>query len=206
MQPENERRGQERRSFIEEARRGQIIDAAIETIAEHGYTKASFARIAKRAGISAGLISYHFANREELINQVMVTVYQSMDADLTARLEDSPSHAEALRRLIEGFVHYCAAHPKDLIAISRIAASATEAHEFVERQRDATLDEMADLFRGGQQSGEFRAFTPRVMAVTLTSALEAATRELFERPDTDVAEFATELADLFEHAVRNTPR
>lgn len=205
MQPENERGGQERRSFIEEARRGQIIQAAIETIAEHGYAQASFARIAKHAGISAGLISYHFANRADLINQVMVTVHTSMDTDLKARLEGSANHAESLRRLVAGYVHYCAAHPKELIAISRIAASATETREWVKQQRDATLAEMEDMFRGGQAAGEYRPFAPRVMALTLMSALEAVTVELFEQPDTDVTRLASELADLFDHATQNTP-
>jgi AcrR family transcriptional regulator len=57
MQPENESNGQDKkgspgRSFIEEARRGQIVAATIATIAEIGYAKASFVQIARRAGIS----------------------------------------------------------------------------------------------------------------------------------------------------------
>ena len=36
-------------SFIEQARRRQIIDAAIDTIAAVGYANASFARIAAQA-------------------------------------------------------------------------------------------------------------------------------------------------------------
>src|SRR6202453_4771003 len=47
------------RTFIETARRAQIVAAAIDTIAELGYAQASFARIADRVGISRGLISYH---------------------------------------------------------------------------------------------------------------------------------------------------
>ena len=51
-----------RRSFTEGARRAQIVQAAIETIAEAGFRHATFARIAERAGLSStGLISYHFA-------------------------------------------------------------------------------------------------------------------------------------------------
>ncbi|MEU6155652.1 TetR family transcriptional regulator [Actinosynnema sp. NPDC047251] len=35
----------------------------METLAESGYAGASFARIAKRAGLSSpGLLSYHFAD------------------------------------------------------------------------------------------------------------------------------------------------
>jgi hypothetical protein len=39
------------RSFTAQARRAQIVRAAIETIAELGYGQASFARIAERAGL-----------------------------------------------------------------------------------------------------------------------------------------------------------
>lgn len=38
---------EEKKTFIEQARRKQIIDAALQTIAEHGYTQTSFAEIAK---------------------------------------------------------------------------------------------------------------------------------------------------------------
>lgn len=41
-----------KQSFIAEARREQIIEAAINTLDEIGYVKASLAQIAKNAGIS----------------------------------------------------------------------------------------------------------------------------------------------------------
>ncbi|MFD6455458.1 TetR family transcriptional regulator, partial [Nocardia sp. NPDC060220] len=53
MRPENKPDGQHR-SFIEEARRRQIIAATVEVVSELGYANASLARIAERAGISKG--------------------------------------------------------------------------------------------------------------------------------------------------------
>jgi AcrR family transcriptional regulator len=202
MQPENERVDQGKRSFIEAARRAQIVAAAIETIAEIGYAKASFVQIARRAGISPGLITYHFTKREELIKQVMVTVHESMDAALSDRASNAPSYAAALRALIEGYVHYCAEHPHELIAISRIAANADEARDWAQQQQTTALAELEDMFREGQQHGEFRAFSPRVMALAVMAALETAPTELVTRPDTDVAAFAEELATVFERAVK----
>ena len=58
--------GGENRTFIETARRAQIVAAAIDTIADVGYAQASFARIAERLGISRGLISYHFTGKDEI--------------------------------------------------------------------------------------------------------------------------------------------
>ena len=45
--------GQNRPTFTEAARRTQIIECAIETLATLGYAQASLAHIAERAGISA---------------------------------------------------------------------------------------------------------------------------------------------------------
>ncbi|WP_329790284.1 TetR/AcrR family transcriptional regulator [Lentzea sp. DG1S-22] len=204
MQSEN-RSGDQKRSFIEDARRSQIVAATIATIAEIGYAKASFVQIAQRAGISPGLITYHFAKREELMKQVVLTVHDSMDRALTARTENADGYVSALRALVEGFVHYCAEHPAELVAIGQIAAAARDAEAartWSEEQNARTLTELEDMFREGQQAGKLRQFSPRVMAVTVVAAMEAAPAELWARPDTDVSEYARELADLVERAVR----
>ncbi|MFD4675918.1 TetR/AcrR family transcriptional regulator [Lentzea sp. NPDC058450] len=204
MQPEN-RPGGQKRSFIEDARRGQIVAATIATIAEIGYAKSSFVQIAQRAGISPGLITYHFAKRGELMKQVMLTVHDSMDRALTAHTENADGYVSALRSLVEGFVVYCAEHPAELIAIAQIAAAARDAEAartWADEQNARTLTELEDMFREGQQAGELREFAPRVMAVSVLAAMEAAPAELMTRPDTDVSAYARELADLFELAVR----
>jgi len=180
------------------------VRAAVETIASIGYAKASFVQIAQRAGISPGLITYHFAKREALMKEVMLTVDASMERALEARVEGSTSYIEALRALIEGFVHYCGEHPDELVAVGQIASAsrdAESAREWADRKHESTLDELADMFREGQEAGEFRSFEPRVMAVAVLAGMEATPAELTARPDTDVASYAAELAEVFARAV-----
>lgn len=59
-------------SFIAEARREQIIQSCIDTLEEVGYTKVSLTKIAKKAKVSTGLISYHFSDKMDLINQTLL--------------------------------------------------------------------------------------------------------------------------------------
>lgn len=47
------------------------MGATIDAIAEVGYAGASFARTTERLGISRGLISYHFAGKDDLMKQVV---------------------------------------------------------------------------------------------------------------------------------------
>lgn len=209
VQPRNEANDQgDGRSFIEAARRAQIVRAAVETIADVGFGKASFARIAERAGISAGLISYHFAAKGDLIEQVVRDVEADMDRALTEDAEEAESYLAALRALVEGFVRYCADHPAEMVAVGRIH-NATRGDEPPGRRAaeyDASLQELVDMLREGQEAGEFRDFSPRYMAVTITAAFQGVPGELFAKPDTDVAVFADELATTFEHAVRREQR
>ncbi|MCC5709552.1 TetR family transcriptional regulator, partial [Klebsiella pneumoniae] len=100
MRPENQRSDQgadggKKRSFIEEARRAQIIEAAIEPLAASGYADASLARIAQRVGISKGVISYHFRGKDELIQQVVETVYIDIGNAVTPRIQAQPTAREA---------------------------------------------------------------------------------------------------------------
>ena len=66
-------------------------------LAEAGYRGATFARIARQAGLSStGLISYHFAGRDELIGEVVATVIGDIAAFMTQRMAGVTGPAAAL--------------------------------------------------------------------------------------------------------------
>ena len=74
------------RTFIEEARRAQIIQCAADVIAESGYARATMAEIAKRARIAKSVISYHFADKNELIQEVIRTSVETYTQFLESRM------------------------------------------------------------------------------------------------------------------------
>lgn len=195
--------GDEQSTFIEQARRRQIVDATIEVIADVGERGATFVRIAERAGISPSLISYHFSSRAALLERVVAQVVGDMDDALTAALEGEESPRGALRTLIEAQVTYFAAHLREVLALGRLSEGGdAEISGRLSEHRRTSLQEMEELLVAGQEAGELSPFAPRPMAVTLMAALEAAAIELFENPDTDPIEYGRELADLFDAATQ----
>src|SRR5215475_12350872 len=109
------------RTFTETARRAQIVEAAIATIGELGYRNASFAQIAKRAGLSStGLISYHFGTRDEVIEQVVHEIVSSIGSHMAERLTGVTSATEALRTYIEGNVEFIGSHREQMKALLEI--------------------------------------------------------------------------------------
>ena len=114
---------QKEMSFIEKARRTQIVECAIETIAEIGYAQASLGQIAKRAKISKGVISYHFANKEELLDQIAIEYYTAWQSYIAPLIEAQKSPTEMLRVYIESNLTFIEENRKHVIAVIEVVSN-----------------------------------------------------------------------------------
>ncbi len=207
MRPDSEPDAADRRSFIETARRAQIIECAIETIAKLGYARASLAQIARRAGISKGVISYHFAGKDELIRQIVDEVYSAGQAFMRPRILAEISARAQLHKYIETNLEFLGAHRMHLVALSEIYKNARPGRP-VERSA-ANSDEMIvagleRILRRGQRTGEFREFSARVMAITIGVAIDAVSPQLTTDPKLDLNSYARELVNTFDRATRRS--
>jgi betaine-aldehyde dehydrogenase len=55
----------------EDVRRRQLIDTTIETMAEVGFVATTLGQIARRAGVSAGLVAHYFGSKDGLLEATM---------------------------------------------------------------------------------------------------------------------------------------
>ncbi|MCK7622310.1 TetR family transcriptional regulator [Streptomyces sp. RS10V-4] len=193
------------RSLIEKVRRAQIIEAAIEVIAERGFAKASMAQIAQRAGVSKGVISYHFAGKNELIERTVEQVYEALGSFVQSRLAGQTGAAAWLRVYIGSIAAHMADHRSQLAALGEIFTHfRTDDGElrYGIASSEPLYAHVEDVFRAGQRSGELRAFDARVMAVSLQAAIDHMFAYWSTHPEHDLAAHARELVDLFWHATR----
>jgi TetR/AcrR family transcriptional repressor of bet genes len=84
-----------------EERRAQIIEGLREVMAADGYERASVNRIARAAGLSPGLVHYHFESKQDillrLVEGLTVTARQRIE-DRLGRVGASP------RQRVHGFL------------------------------------------------------------------------------------------------------
>ncbi|MFE3451906.1 TetR/AcrR family transcriptional regulator [Nonomuraea sp. NPDC059194] len=205
MRSENEAAGQKPRSFIEQARRAQIMAAAIEVIADVGFAKASLALIAKHAGISKGVISYHFAGKDDLMEEVVNHVYSDIADFVLARMEGKTTATELLRTQILTVAEHMREHRVQLKALGEIfnnlrlpdgsprygIAANEELYQSLER-----------IYRFGHETGEFRPFDPRVMAITHSAAVDNMFAYWSVHPEHDLDAHARELAEILVRATK----
>ncbi|SDJ82137.1 TetR/AcrR family transcriptional regulator [Nonomuraea jiangxiensis] len=205
MRSENEASGQKGRSFIEEARRAQIVASAVEVIAEVGFAHASLARIAKHAGISKGVISYHFGSKDELMEEVVGRVYSTIGEHVAEKMAGLRTATEMIRTHVRSVAEHMRGHRAQLIALGEIfynLRTADNTPRYGINASEEIFRAMEEVYRLGQESGEFREFDRRVMAITHSSAIDAMFAYWVANPEHDLDAHASELADLIERACR----
>lgn len=90
-----------RASSRRDARRAEILDAAIAIIARFGLSETTMQRVASRAGISPGTITFHFARKEDLLLAALDHVVELLErARIRAMAEHRDDPAKALDAII----------------------------------------------------------------------------------------------------------
>ncbi|WP_330230494.1 TetR/AcrR family transcriptional regulator [Nocardia sp. NBC_00508] len=215
-----------RRAAATAARRAQIIAASIATIAELGYRRTTFGRIAERGGLSSTrLISYHFASKDDLVAAVVADIFTSINEFLIDRAREDPatrplqnppdtvqrprnsSGADELRAYITGVVAFVDAHRVRMRALQSIFAAVHDeprnAAAYSPDTDRGVLGHIEDILRHGQARGEFRAFDTFTMAAAIQRSLGGLPLLLQTKPDLDLRDYATELVTLFDLATRH---
>lgn len=97
-------------------RRKQLIEATLGAIHEHGYADATVARIARRAGMSPGIIAHYFGGKHELLAATMRSLLTDLRRMVVSRLEGA--HDPIAR--VEAVV---AANFDEALAVPEVVAS-----------------------------------------------------------------------------------
>ena len=196
----------ERQSFIAEARRAQIIEAAIATLDEIGYASASLAQIAKRAKISTALISYHFRDKNDLMDQTLIALVSGSTEYILARTREAQNPLDKLHAYIVASLAYQGTHlPRYTALLEIIFHARTQEnvpyYKIGDDEEEPDLRELLDILRDGQRAGIFDDFNAQVMA----NAIRGAIGEYLLNPtltaNVSLEEYSAELVRLFDRAI-----
>jgi AcrR family transcriptional regulator len=83
--------------------RRRLVVAAVESLAELGWNRATVAVIAERAGVSRGAAQHHFRTREDLVAAAVEYVGEEQVVELRRRAEAlplGPQRAEPIARML----------------------------------------------------------------------------------------------------------
>ncbi|WP_152365197.1 TetR/AcrR family transcriptional regulator [Microlunatus speluncae] len=208
MRSDFESEGQKAETFIQATRRKQILDGAIETLAEVGFANASLARIAKDLRVSKGVISYHFESKDALMVKVVEHCFEGMIEAVVPKILAADGTIAGIHVHLHELALYALDHRSMLIALGQVAGNLRRSDgrlHFGAESNEALYPGLEQMYQHGQQAGELRDFDVRVMAITQQAAIDAMFAYWGNHPDHDLVAHADRLADLIVHAVRAGP-
>jgi len=93
-----------------------VIDAAVESILDVGYYESSSNEIARRAGVTWGVIQHQFGTREALLLEVLDDMWARLQASVASADVGTGTLEERLRALLDVLaLHY--GSPEHLVAL-----------------------------------------------------------------------------------------
>lgn len=115
------------------ARRQSLIDAAINVIAEHGLTGVTVSTIAKEAGCSYGVVSFHFQTKDGIIFAALDYLAEEYQSTISRNLEKEASPAQRIRKMIDSDFNAKASNAKKVAVWVAFWAEAVRVGEYKER-------------------------------------------------------------------------
>ncbi len=157
-----------------EERRQQIVEGLLRVMAERGYERASIAEIAKAAGLSPGLVHYHFTDKQE----ILLTAVEQLASRVRTRVATRLQRAKGARAQIDAFVEAFLATGEDAdpgavaawVTISAEAVQQPEVRTVYEKVVRTDLEHLEELVSG---------VIPRKRARSVAAGLFAAIQGYF---------------------------
>jgi TetR/AcrR family transcriptional repressor of bet genes len=87
---------------MEAERRRSLIHATVDAIHERGYSDITMAQIAKRAGVSGGLVHHYFGSKDQLLAATMRHLLTELGRAITEGLAKAETPRERISAIIAG--------------------------------------------------------------------------------------------------------
>ena len=89
------------RRAARDVRRNQLIQATIAVLARKGYSAVTLADVAKTAGLSSGIVNFHFTSKDGLLEAVLNYLSTEYRENWSARMRAAgPSPSAQLKAVV----------------------------------------------------------------------------------------------------------
>ena len=194
---EPEKRG---RKQSKEVRRLQLIEATIDSLAKRGYSETTMADVADGAGLSRGIVNFHFESKEKLLVATLQFMADEYAAHWRAALHkggDDPSRQ--LAAVVAADFDRSICNKRKLAAWCAFwgEAKSRPTYQALCGARDAAYQTVIiDLCRTLKQDGGY-AFEPQGTALALSAMLEGLWLRLMMGTEDVTRESALQAANEF---------
>lgn len=172
----------EKRQRQKVERRDAILSAARKVFAEAGYDGTTIADIAKEAGVAAGTVYLYYASKTDLFAALNLQLFALINQAL--QLTDAPPDlAAGTRARIQGVFQAARKH-SDLVRLVFLNPDPrSEVAHRMKRADEERMGPLAELLRGGMDTGIVRAGDPHLLARIINGLVIVGLYQCFVQSD-----------------------
>jgi len=201
-----DRRGAQRakRTRDPERKRTRLMAVARTLFAERGFASTTTADIARRAGVSEGIVFHHFGSKAELLVAVAADYGRGL-AEAMFAAAPPPGEPPSAEPMLRAAFDYVREHGA-LARLLELTHEPTEKHGARQASRAEIVSALARGLAMWSAAGQLRPLDPEITAELLFALVEAALIECFVRSDgRREPDYLREAVRCVEGAVRAFP-
>lgn len=153
--PKAQQRARQTRAERSETIRRALFRAAAEVVGEVGYADALVSRITGRANVAQGTFYNYFRSRQDLFDQLLPSLGNSMLEFIRERVEPTASAAERETQRITAYFQYLQKHPEFYRILYEAETYAPAAHR---KHMDLIADGYVRALRRHWERGEMPGY------------------------------------------------
>jgi AcrR family transcriptional regulator len=184
-------------------RRSQIIAAAVELFARQGYYRTTILDVARKAGVSSGLIYQYVSDKDDVLLLALLTVLERYRQEIPAALETLTDPLARWRAAIEAYCRVVDQHREATVLAYRSTKSLPPDRRHVIKQSEIETNALiADCLRDCIAQGLFRPVHVELVTYQLvTFAHTWALKHWRLRDICTLDEYLAQGFDFFAHAL-----
>jgi AcrR family transcriptional regulator len=187
-------------TFIEQARRQQLVGVTISLLAEHGFAGTSLGRIAAAAGLSKAAVLYHFTTKDAVVS----AAYDAVVEELVTAVGEAVAVADPAERpsaYLLTMIGHLVDRPEHAHVMIEALAGQRPPASAAATQPEQRWRPVVELVQGAREA---RGLPPiddaRTVAIAVGGAIDAVVAEKLLDPAYDT-ELAVETLDGWLHRV-----
>jgi AcrR family transcriptional regulator len=147
-------------------KRTAILNATLKLISENGFHGTAMARVAKEAGVSAGIIYHYFDSKDDLIDELYLSVKRDSSKAMLENYDENQPLRTQIRQIWGNIFRYFVKHPRESAFLEQYINS-----PYYRPQVDAEVSQyytpVVECFEHGQREMIIKDF-PEAVITTLT--------------------------------------
>ncbi|WP_299493038.1 TetR/AcrR family transcriptional regulator [uncultured Shewanella sp.] len=161
----------------------RILETALALFVKQGFYGTSTALIAKQADVATGTLFHHFQSKDELMNQLFISIKQDFATNILNNKQESGDLKQDAQHLWNTSIQWAMENPLKQAFFQQYSLSTVIPANIKKHTMNSTLQFIGDFIQAGQEMGLLSNHPLALMQESCHGQYLASTRYFLDNPE-----------------------